>query len=60
MWLPFFMKLVDAVVFVYTQHMSSAENKKIIETAFTAWSQGDGMAVFNLIADHVEWTITGN
>ena len=40
--------------------MSSTENKKIIETAFRAWSQGDGMAVFNLTADDVRWTITGS
>ena len=42
------------------QGVNTAENKKIIQAAFTAWSQGDGMALFNLIADQVQWTITGS
>lgn len=53
-------RVLNSDIFVYTPHMSASENKAIIETAFSAWSQGDGMAVFNLIADHVEWTITGS
>ena len=66
MWLPFFvtqppcLRVLSPDVFVYSLDMSSAENKKIVETAFMAWSKGDGMAVFNLIADQVEWTITGS
>ena len=45
---------------MHTRRMSATKNKKVIETAFTAWSQGDGMALFNLIADNVNWTITGS
>ncbi|MGE0679871.1 MAG: nuclear transport factor 2 family protein [Candidatus Binatia bacterium] len=40
--------------------MSAAENKKLIQDAFTAWAQGDGMAFFNLLADNATWTVMGN
>jgi ketosteroid isomerase-like protein len=40
--------------------MSSVENKKLIRDAFTAWADGDGMAFFNLLADHATWTVIGN
>ena len=40
--------------------MSSVENKKLIQDAFTAWANGDGMAFFNLLADNATWTVIGN
>ena len=40
--------------------MSSGENKHIIQDAFTAWANGDGMAFFNLLADTATWTVMGS
>jgi hypothetical protein len=40
--------------------MSAAENKKLMQDAFAAWSRGDGAAVFNLLADDVHWTVIGS
>lgn len=40
--------------------MSSGENKRIIQDAFTAWANGDGMAFFNLLADTATWTVMGS
>lgn len=40
--------------------MSSGENKQIIQDAFTAWADGDGMAFFNLLADTATWTVMGS
>ncbi len=40
--------------------MSTAENKKLILDAFTAWARGDGMAFFNLLAEDVRWTVIGS
>ena len=40
--------------------MSSGENKRIIQDAFTAWAKGDGMAFFNLLADTATWTVMGS
>ncbi len=40
--------------------MSTAENKKLIQDAFTAWARGDGSAFFNLLAEDVRWTVIGN
>jgi len=40
--------------------MSAIENKKLIQEAFTAWANGDGMAFFNLLADDATWTVMGN
>jgi len=40
--------------------MSTAENKKLIQEAFTAWANGDGMAFFNLLAEDARWTVIGN
>ena len=40
--------------------MSTAENKKLIQDAFTAWARGDGMAFFNLLAADVRWTVIGS
>ena len=40
--------------------MSSGENKRIIQNAFTAWANGDGMAFFNLLADTATWTVMGS
>ena len=31
--------------------MSTAENKKVIQDAFVAWSRGEGSAFFNILAD---------
>jgi len=40
--------------------MGTAENKKLIQDAFTAWARGDGMAFFNLLAPDVKWTVIGS
>lgn len=40
--------------------MSTADNKKLIQDAFAAWANGDGMAFFNLLADDGSWTVMGN
>jgi ketosteroid isomerase-like protein len=40
--------------------MGTAENKKLIQDAFTAWARGDGMAFFNLLAADVRWTVIGS
>lgn len=40
--------------------MGAAENKQIIQEAFTKWSQGDGSAFFALLADDVHWTVIGS
>lgn len=40
--------------------MSTAENKKLIQDAFTAWARGDGMAFFKLLAEDVRWTVIGS
>jgi uncharacterized protein (TIGR02246 family) len=40
--------------------MGAAENKKLIQDTFTAWSEGDGGAFFNLLADDVTWTVIGS
>jgi ketosteroid isomerase-like protein len=40
--------------------MGMAENKKLIQDAFTAWARGDGMAFFNLLAADVHWTVIGS
>jgi len=36
-----------------------SRNKEIIATAFEQWASGAGV-IFDLLADDVEWTITGN
>ena len=40
--------------------MGAAENKQVIQDAFTAWANGDGMAFFNVLAEDVRWTVIGN
>ena len=40
--------------------MSTVENKTLIQEAFTAWANGDGMAFFNLLADTAIWTVMGS
>jgi uncharacterized protein (TIGR02246 family) len=40
--------------------MSTAENKKLIQDAFTAWARGDGTAFFKLLAEDVRWTVIGS
>jgi len=40
--------------------MSTVENKKLIQDAFTAWARGDGMAFFNLLDPGVHWTVIGS
>ena len=40
--------------------MTAAENKKLITTAFEAWSRGDGRPFFKLLADDVRWTVIGS
>ncbi len=40
--------------------MGTAENKKLIQDAFTAWARGDGNAFFNLLAEDVHWTVIGS
>ena len=39
--------------------MSTAENKKLMQEAFAAWANGDGMAFFNLLAEDARWTVIG-
>jgi uncharacterized protein len=39
--------------------MSAAENKKIVENAFTQWLAGDSAAPFRLLAKNVHWTVIG-
>src|ERR1700722_10444281 len=39
--------------------MSIVENKKLIQDAFRAWDNGDGMAFFNLLTDTATWTVMG-
>ena len=36
--------------------MSIVENKKLIQDAFTAWANGDGMAFFNLLGSVAKFT----
>lgn len=40
--------------------MRTVENKKLIQEAFAAWANGDGMAFFNLLADNASWTVMGS
>ena len=40
--------------------MSAEENRKILEEAIAKWKAGDGMAIFNLLADDVVWTVIGS
>ena len=40
--------------------MGTAENKQLIQDAFTAWARGDGNAFFNLLAEDVHWTVIGS
>jgi uncharacterized protein len=40
--------------------MSIVENKKLIQDAFTAWANGNGMAFFNLLTDTATWTVMGS
>lgn len=40
--------------------MSTAENKKLVQDAFAAWANGDGMAFFNLLAEDASWTVLGS
>lgn len=39
--------------------MGAADNKRVIQDAFTAWANGDGMAFFNILAEDVQWTVIG-
>ena len=40
--------------------MNAEENRKILEEAIAKWKAGDGMAIFNLLADDVVWTVIGS
>ena len=40
--------------------MSAADNRRLIEDAFTKWARGDGAAFFNLLDDNVRWTVIGS
>ena len=40
--------------------MGTAENKKIVQDAFTAWARGENNAVFDLLAEDVRWTVIGS
>ena len=40
--------------------MNAEENRKILEEAIAKWKSGDGMAIFNLLADDVVWTVIGS
>jgi uncharacterized protein len=39
--------------------MGAAENKQLLQQAFSAVSKGDGQPFLNLLADDVRWTIIG-
>jgi uncharacterized protein len=39
--------------------MSAAENKKIVQDMFAAWSRGQG-GFLDLLADDVRWTVIGS
>jgi ketosteroid isomerase-like protein len=39
--------------------MSAAENKKLVQDAFAAWSRGQG-GFLDLLADNVHWTVIGS
>jgi len=39
--------------------MSAAENKKIVQDMFAAWSRGQG-GFLDLLADDVHWTVIGS
>ena len=39
------------------EKMNTVENKALIQEAFTAWANDDGMAFFNLLADPAIWTV---
>jgi uncharacterized protein len=40
--------------------MSTTDNKKLIQDAFTGWARGDTSAFFNLLAPDVRWTVIGS
>jgi ketosteroid isomerase-like protein len=41
--------------------MTAADNKQRIQSAYDAWAkEGDGAQFFKLVADDVQWTITGS
>lgn len=40
--------------------MGAAENKKLVDDAFKAWTRGEGGAFFDLLADDVTWTVIGS
>ena len=40
--------------------MGAAENKQLIQAAFDAWADGDGVAFFNILAEDVQWTVIGS
>jgi len=44
----------------YEERTVTATNKATVETILNDWMAGDGTALQRLLADDVEWTITGN
>jgi uncharacterized protein len=40
--------------------VNTAENKKLVQDAFTEWGRGNGDAFFNLLAVNVRWTVIGS
>ncbi|UWU16750.1 nuclear transport factor 2 family protein (plasmid) [Rhizobium sullae] len=48
-----------ATAFAGTAIADETANKATIQTAFDAWASGTG-SPYDLLADNVEWTITGN
>ena len=39
--------------------MSTADNRKVMQDAVERWRAGDGGAIFRLLDDEVQWTVTG-
>ena len=39
--------------------MSTEDNRKVMQDAVERWRAGDGGAIFRLLDDEVQWTVTG-
>lgn len=54
------MTLATSGTFLEVAHATDQlENKQIVQRAFAAWARGTG-SPYDLLADDVNWTITGN
>ena len=39
--------------------MDTEDNRKLVEGAVARWIDGDSAAIFRLLDDNVQWTVTG-